>query len=261
MKLRNVIVAAALLALAFGSAGSAQSSSLTWLAQSKVKTGMVDDAVALALEEQEFYDGLIADGTIIAWGLATRVTHRPGDTYNFTQFVVVPNWEHVDQWASKTMQTMMSRGPEEAAALEERAAKIFVEDSHSDIVTESTSWFGTGDARPRYVYVGEFFANPGHENEMTELYNSLLVPIGKQLIEEGLLAGFGLDTPSLHTGDGWTHSTVYQFTSLAGVDRLHEEIGKAVTPETAARLTAAHDAARHRDDLWMILHMGGAPDQ
>lgn len=261
MKLRNVIVGAVLLALALVSAGSAQTSSLTWLAQSKVKSGMLDDAVALALEEQAFYDGLMADGTILAWGLATRATHRPGDPNNFTQFVVLPDWEHVDHWATKTMQMMMSRSPEDSAALEERAAKIFVEDSHSDIVTESASWFGAGDARPRYVYVGEFFANPGHEAEMTELYNSLIVPIGKKLIEEGLLAGFGLDTPSLHTGDGWTHSTVYQFTGLGGVDRLHEEIGKSITPEIAARLTAAHDAARHRDDLWMILHMGGAPDQ
>lgn len=256
MRHRCGVLFVLLLALAVGPA-VAQQKGLTWLAFSKVNTGMVEEAVAFTLEDREFYDGLMADGTIFGWGLGTRVSHRPDDGYNFVQWVVLADWKAVDKWVAAFGQVLRSRSAEERDALEARAEKIFAPGSHSDIVAEDLSWSDSGGARPRYVYVGEFFAHPGQEGALTDLYKSLVPPVGQKLIAEGLLAGFGLHTPSLHTGDGWTHTSYLLMTSLGAIDRYHEEITKALTPEVVEKLYAAHDVARHRDSVWMILHLGG----
>ena len=55
---------------------------LTWIAYSKVQPGKTADAVAFTLEEADLLDGLMADGTVLSWGLATPVNHRPGQSWN-----------------------------------------------------------------------------------------------------------------------------------------------------------------------------------
>ncbi len=262
MRYRNAILTLALLAVVASAPAApavAQQKGITWLAFSKVNSGMVDEAVQFNLEEnKEFYDGLLADGTIVGWGIGTRASHRPDDANNYVHWVVLPDWAHVDAWVAAAVQLMASQTPEKRAALQERADKIFAAGSHSDVVTDSLSWIGSGDVPPRYVYVGEFFAYPGSEGKLTDIYKAVVPAIGQKLMDEGLASGFGLHTPSLHTGDGWTHSSYLLLTGLEAIDRYHAEARTAVTPEVAEKLLAAHDVARHRDSLWMILHLGGS---
>ncbi len=262
MKYRKTVLALTLLALAASAATAplfAQQKGITWLAFSKVNSGMMDEAMRFVHQEDKaFYDGLMADGTIAGWGIATRASHLPDDPNNYVHWVVLPSWEHVDKWVAAAIGVMESQTPEKKAELQEWADKIFASGSHSDVVVEAWNWTGSGEAKPRYVYVGEFFANPGREAAFTELYKSIVPPIGQKLMDEGHLAGFGLHTPSLHTGDGWTHTSYLLLTGLKAVDRYHEEARKALTPEVMQKVVAAHDVARHRDSLWMILHLGGA---
>ncbi len=256
MRFRTTILVSVLAAFAIGSAAMAQQDAIIWLAFSKVNSGMMDEAVALTMADKELNDGLMADGAVLDWGIATRATHLPGETNNFVQWTVLPSWEHIDPWVGAVMAKMRSMDPDEAAAMEEKAASIFAAGSHSDVVSNARSWFGSEDAQVRYIYVGEFYAHPGKEDALTEIYDSIIPAISTKLAEEGHLAGFGMHTPSLHTGDGWTHTSYYSLTSLAAVDRLHEEIGKALTPELAEKAVAVHDVARHRDSLWLVLHHG-----
>lgn len=261
MKLRGTVLALLIVTLAASPAAIAQQKAMVWLALSKVNSGMLDDAVGFVLEDKDFMDGLMADRTIYAWGIATRVSHVPGEQHNFVQYVVLPDWEHVDTWAQAAIARMRSQSPEKASENQARFEKIFAAGSHSDIVMESNSWQASGGAPSRYVYTSEFYAHPGRGDDLTEVYHSVIPPIGKKLIEEGLVTGFGLDTPSLHNGDGWTHTAVYFLTGLEAVDRLHEEIDKAMTPELAEKTSELHDVARHRDSVWMLLHEGSGTSE
>ncbi len=256
-----VLALAALAAIAASIASppaAAQRKGITWLAFSKVSSGMMDEAMRFVhQEDKEFYDGLMADGTISGWGIATRASHLPDDPNNYVHWVALPDWEHVDKWVAAAIRVMQSQTPEEKEELQAWADKIWAPGSHTDVVAEAWDW-GPGGAPPRYVYVGEFFAKPGQEAAFTELYKSIVPPIGEKLMGEGLLAGFGLHTPSLHTGDGWTHTSYLLLTSLKAVDRYHEEALQALTPEVREKLVGAHDVARHRDSVWMILHLGGS---
>lgn len=257
MRFKGTVLALLIVTLAASSAAVAQQKAMVWLALSKVNSGMLDDAVGYVLEDKDFMNGLMADGTIYTWGVATRVSHVPGEQHNFVEYVVLPDWEHVDTWAQAAIARMRSQSPEEAAENQAKFEKIFAAGSHSDIVMDSNSWQASGGPPPRYVYASEFYANSGRGGDLTELYHSVIPPIGKKLIEEGLVSGFGLDTPSLHNGDGWTHTAVYFLTGLKAVDRLHQEIENAMTPELAKKAAEMHDFPRHRDSVWMLLHQGG----
>lgn len=72
---------------------------ITWLAFSKVKPGKTEDAVKHTLDDDGLADRLMADGTILSWGLGTPINHNPGDEWNHVQWVTVADWSKIEAWA------------------------------------------------------------------------------------------------------------------------------------------------------------------
>lgn len=253
MRLTKAVFLFTCLAFATGSLATADQRGVTWLAFSTVNPGMSEDAVAYVREDEAVINELMADGTILGWGLATRASHLPGDPDNFVQWVTLPNWDSVDKWVGRVFQMMSSKSPEEMAAAQEKASEIFVEGSHHDIVADDLSW-GSPESG-RYIYVGQHYA--GDSAGFMELYLRVVQPIGEKLVADGLVNAFGIHSPSLHTGDGWTHTTWMLLPGLAAIDAYHEAIRAALTPETMAEVDGVTDMNRHQDSLWMVLHSGG----
>ena len=232
---------------------------LSWIAYSKVKPGKTGDAVKLTLEEDaEFLDGLVSAGTILSWGLATPINHRPGQDWNHAQWVTLPNWAAVDRWVAGVMQRMSERSEEDLAEMQAKLDEVYVEGSHHDIVARGLIFkSGSGAGQPRYFMGGSYRARPGQEENVVKLFNEFVTPIADQLIADGVISGYGLYVEELHGDHGWTHRSWFSFPALASIDKIMAAFNQAAGPGIQAWADAVFDPDAHSDVVMMILHLGG----
>lgn len=259
---KGSIVLTMLAVAALAPAASAQQDEpgpLTWIAFSKVKSGKTQDAVQMTLEAQEFMDGMMADGTILGWGLATPVHHFPDDNWNHLEWVNVPSWEKVGVWSDAVVQYFQGLGEDELQARQQRAEEIYEAGSHWDSVTRSLIFkpAGQGAAPPRYFAAGTFTAKPGQDAAAVQWIKDFVAPIADELQAEGVIGAYGLTTPELHGNDDWTHRVWYALPDLGSLDKLQTAIVAAFGPGQKAQAAATFDPANHEDRILMILHWGG----
>lgn len=230
-------------------------SMVTWIAYSTVRPNQLQAAVELVMEDREFLDGLMADGTILGWGAGTPINHSPDDTWNFVQWVHVADWSKADGWVDASFRRMQSRDDVTREALEARFAEVFVEGSHFDeVVRHDVVRMSPGDTPPRYLYVAEFAARPGKESALVDLFRAGVVPVVDGLVEEGTLTGYGVYSPELHLDVDWTHRFWYALPNLGSMDRMREAFG-SMGAGFAAQAEDVFEAEGHHDKVVMILHL------
>jgi hypothetical protein len=227
---------------------------ITWFAFSKVKPGMTEEAVKLTLEDSEFMDGLMADGTILSWGIAVPINHTPGDLWNHLMWVTVSGWEKIDIWAGASMGRMAEMDEATTMANKERFEKIYVEGSHFDEVVRH-SVFSLGSAgETKYFYAGEFAARDGKGKEMVELFKEAVVPVLDPLVADGTMTSYGVYSPELHLDVDWTHRFWYGLPGLGSIDKMTKAFAGLDTPAFGAWADSVFEAEGHYDKVLMILH-------
>ncbi len=263
MNARRLALALAILLTLPALAAADSHSAVTWIAYSQVNSGMTQEAVEVTLMDKDFYDGLLADGTALSWGIMTPINHFPGEPTNHAVWVTLPSFAHVGKWSDAFFSHSMSRSEEEREELEKRFAEIFVAGSHWDAVHNSMHRVvGSGETPPRFLMIGSWSAKPGHDADVTALYMDLIPGVADPLVASGDLASYGMVMPALHGPDPYTHHGWYALSDLAAVDKLQAGIGQALaamSAEKTARMWETMDAASHVDQIWMILHLGGTP--
>lgn len=232
---------------------------ITWIAYSKVKSGKTRDAVALTLRDKEFYDGLLADGTILSWGITTPVNHRPSDNWNHAVWVTVESWEKIGAWTGAFGARMGGFDEAEHMSRQEAAEAAYQPNSHHDAVVRHVHFRPPADGgpKPAYFLFGNYTAHPGQEGALTKLYKDLVPGIVDPLQVDGTVLAYGLYVSELH-GDDWTHGAWYALPSLGAMDKLTAAIEAAVTPEIVATMGEITDTTAHYDTVSMVLHIGEA---
>ena len=232
---------------------------LTWFAFCKVKPGMTEAAVAFTLEDKELMDGLMADGTILSWGLATPINHTPGDLWNHVQWVTVADWSKVDDWVAAVMGRMEEMDEATRAENMQRAQQIYVEGSHFDEVVRHSVFSRGSGAVPRYFWNGEFTAKKGQEGAMVKLFKEAVAPLLDELVAEGAMTSYGVYSTELHLDVEWTHRFWYGLPGLAGIDAMKKKFGRLGTPAFEAWANAVFSDEGHYDKVVMVLHYAPQP--
>lgn len=227
---------------------------ITWLAFSHVKPGKTEDAVELALEQEELMDRLVAEDTVLSWGLGTPINHNPGDTWNFVEWVTVGSWSDIDAWAGAVMARMNAASEEERAEMNERFQRIYVDGSHFDEVVRHAVFGGNDEAVPRYFYVADFRAKAGRGRDMVEFFKDGVVPLLEPMVADGTLTSYGVASPELHIVADWTHRFWYGLPSLGAIDTLTKTFADAQTPAFDAWAEALFAPEGHFDKVLMVLH-------
>jgi len=265
MRTKRVLVAAFLVALV-GLPAAAQEADapgpITWIAYSTVNPGMTADAVAFTLEDKPFYDGLLADGTILSWGMGTPINHSPEDNWNHVHWVTVADWGKIEDWIGKFMQHNQAMDEAERTARHERAEQIYVAGSHFDeVVRHDVFRVGSGDAPMRYLYSGEFAAKPGREDDLVRFFEQAVVPVVDRLVEDGTMTSYGVYSPDLHLDVDWTHRLWYGLPNLGSIQTMQQAFAAAAGPEFQSWAESIFEARGHYDKVLMILHFERAGSQ
>jgi hypothetical protein len=260
MQLRVIAMSAAAVLLAGLPAGAQQAvQPITWVSYDMVKPGKMEQAVELAKK----YDGpqldkLVADGTILSWGLATLVTHESNFKWNILTWVTLPGWANVDKWVGVIMQQMRSRSAAENKAIEDEHAAVYVERSHFDEVLRNVmlSPQAAGGAAPRYILAGMYKVKPGQGEAAQKAFAPWWPAIDK-LKANGTVIAYGLQRQDLHSDPSFSVRDWYMLPNLAAVDAITQAAETSWSADNEAAFTAAFENEPHRDVILMILHLGG----
>ena len=238
---------------------------LTWLSYVQSQTGKgFALSQNIAKNGAEIYDGLMASGDILSWGVAMPVNHRPGDDWNVVEWVTFPNWAGVDAFMGAFMARQMAKSPEDMKAEQEEWYSLIEAGSHYDEIVRHRVFKAAPDRKLTYLKLSYHSPRPGQYGALTEQLEKLAMPIMAKLFEDGAIGSYGLASPTIHGGTQGTHAVWYGMSDLSAQDAVTaaraaaaEERGEEAQKAAMAALGEATDWPAHHDRIFMVIHLGG----
>jgi hypothetical protein len=259
--MKRLITCAVLVALGFVQLAAAQEDQgpISWFALDTT-TGGARSLVELTLKDDgPMYDGLLADGTLLSWGIAIPINHRPDDSWNYMLWATMSDWGKVGGLQAGFENLFATRSPEDMAASQKAYKEATVDGAHHDwVVRHHVHEVGAGEVRPRYFSTSYWKTKPGMEEKLTAFYRDSMQPVFEDLRTAGTIVSYGIFTQELHGDPEWTHVTWYAITSLAAIDTVGSALDAALSEEQLAEVFPIMEMEVHRDQVLLIVHLGGA---
>jgi hypothetical protein len=267
MRHRSALVACAvvfgMLAAALPAAAQATGEPISWLINVTVKPGKSMDLEKAAQKyDKPVFDKLLADGAISSYGLAHQLIGPPGDSYMY--WVTASDWSAMGKVEKAFEDHYKALKPEEAKASMEAFIGATEPEKESSGVARHIVFQGTPGAKPGYLMRHVYKVKPGKGSEAVKMYKQYDAPVYQKLLEAGVITGYGLAVPDMHTGAGWTHTSWITFTDMSNMDAINkafDDADKANGEELNQLLQKAwlgmNDTDSHYDSLMKITMYGG----
>jgi hypothetical protein len=236
---------------------------ITWLLNVTVKPGKFADLEKSAEKyDKPVLDGLVARGDITSWGLAYQVVGPPQESYMY--WVTARDWSAMAKVDKAFEDNHKGMKEADLKAMMDSYLAATVAEKETSAVVRHVVFGGTHGARPGYLMRHVYSVKPGKGAAATRMYKEHDVPVFKKLLEAGIISGYGLAVPEMHTGGGWTHTMWVTFADMAridAIDKAFEEAesqrGEATNETLAATWSAMHDMDAHWDSLMKVSMYGG----
>lgn len=235
---------------------------ITWVAFNHTQPGKAEELVAATVKhDAAMYDGLLADGTLLSWGIVIPITHNLDDDWNYALWATLSGWSQVGDLQAGFEKLFASRSPEEMEKLDQQYRETVVPGAHHDwVVRHLVQPAGSapeGTPPPRYFVNSTWKAKPGQEQAVAGLYREAVAPVLARLLAEGVVNGYGLYGQELHSDPDWTYISYLLIHDLGAIDRVHQALDAAMGPEAQARAAEIMEMEAHRDQVLLIVHLGG----
>lgn len=199
---------------------------LLWISYVTAEPGKSGElGMHLAAEGAKSYDGLVADGHVMSWGVAQAVNHFPGDDWTHLEFINFRDWAAVGEFINGFMGRMQAMSEEDRMAAAEKWDELTVHGSHYDVIGQHQH-LATMGGRPSYIYLSTFATKPGQEPAAVKaMYEKWRAPMMDGLMEAGSIIAHGVYTPYLHNAEGWDDATAwFTMSGLGSVDAVHAAV-------------------------------------
>lgn len=240
---------------------------LTWISYVMSQNGKgFELSQYIGAEGSKIYDGLMADGHILSWGVAMPVNHRPGDDWNVMEYVTFRDWAAVDAFMGAFMGMQMSKSPEEMKASQEKWYSLIEAGSHYDTIYRHMV-FEVGDdmTPPSYFNLGYYDAKPGQGEALMGQFKKYGKPVMGKLMEAGTIKSWGVAVPEVHGGAADSHVMWWGMDALAardavwaGMEAAAKERGEEAQKAAMEEWMAAVDMSGHHDRIMMVTYKGGS---
>jgi hypothetical protein len=264
MKRTTILSIALVLALSpLAAADDHWGEAVSWLALEKTKSGKSRDLIGAAIQtDGPMYDELLAAGKLESWGIAIPINHSPDDNFNYMLWATMPSWEQVGDLQAGFQKMFSNRSPEEMAAAQKLYQESTVAGSHHDwIVRHHIRRYADSDVQPQYLVMSYWKAKPGKEDQMTAIFKRSVAPVFDRLLEEGTLLGYGITTQELHTDPSWSHVSWTSISDLSAMETVDEALMSSLNEVDMAAFVSVSDWSAHRDQIMLIVHLGGTKPQ
>lgn len=223
----------------------------------------------LGEEGAKTYDGLIADGHVMSWGVAQAVNHFPNDDWTHLEFVNFRNWASVGEFINRFMGKMQAMTPEERMEAGAKWDELTVHGSHYDTIGRHRH-LAVGGGTPGYISLSTFSMSPGASVDAAkEIYKKWRAPIMDELMEAGTINAHGIYTMELHPTTGWADMTGW-FTmpglgamdtveaALVAADDARTEEQQAEWIAEVSKVFEMPAEGNHTDRVLVVLHYNAA---
>lgn len=187
---------------------------------------------------------LVADGTIVGYGVFSRVAHQEGEP------------THGD-WFSATSQANLMKGLEALIGAGASKDPVYANTKHWDEIYESRDYnMQAGTFTNAYLRVGVFKYKEGSEH-VAEITRATLVKGLESMVADGSLHGYHIDRQAIHTSDVNSFLIVLFTNGGEGLDKFSavvESMGKN-DPAGIAGFESIVNEAGHVDGLYRVPSM------
>ncbi len=211
--------------------------------------------------DKPFLDKLMADGTVLAWGVDGAVIRREeGTTYLI--WVVTADYAGMDKVYAGFNATWVYTTPEDLARYFEVASLSNLHEHILRSILRNVSQAPPA-AHPYRTYSG-FKVKPGKGSEWRRLFEKYKKPVLDKLVADGAIYGYGVDVEDFHTEDPGWHWLWVVTTTLAAFDKIdaafdaaNQEWSEKERAAIAEEFGDVTEAGAHRDYLYRTVVMGG----
>jgi hypothetical protein len=257
------VVAVGLLAAALPAAAQDANEPISWLINVTVKPGhFMDLKNSTEKYDKPVLDKLMADGTIGSWGFACQVIGPPGEPCMY--YVTAANWSAMSKVNKAFEDNRKAMKASEMKAMMESFLGATEPEKEASSVVRHVVFQAHKGGEVNYLMRHIYKVKPGKGSEVVKLYKAYIEPTYQKLLDAGVISGYGLAVPEIHTGAGWTHTSWIVFSDMSqldAVDKAFEEAEKARSKELNEMLEAtfmhASEANAHVDSLMHISMHGG----
>lgn len=224
---------------------------LTSVALWKVAPAKEADFVAKAKAFNPVLDKLLADGSILAYGMDVDMLHVPGNT-NVAHWYTASNWAGI-QAAETAIDAFISANPQVMAELN----AMHDASAHRDIIVRSLEHKFKKPASGMPVW--DFYQDTvkdGMAREYVAAFRLYTKPVLEKLFADGVICGYQLDAEAIHTQEAGVYWGIICMPNLGARDKVMAAFDADDAKRSAAErdmLTKQHQAmvtrAGHRDML------------
>lgn len=238
---------------------------LTWLSYVQSQTGKsMPLAQNIATSGAKIYDGLMADGHILTWGVGMAVNHRPDDDWNIVEWVTFRDWAAVDAFMQAFMGMQMAKSPEDMAAEQKEWLSLVEPGSHYDEIHRHMVVVPSDGPPPGYFSLTSVPVKPGQGQNLKKLWEANVQPTLAELQAAGTIGAFGLAADEIHDGSGSNFLFWTALPNLAARDAVDaameadaKERGEEAQKKMMMDFYGAADFSAHADRIIMVTHSGG----
>lgn len=199
---------------------------LTWVGMVDVKPGAGPQfEKAFESYDKPLLDQLVADGKALSWGMGYELAGPGG--YDYVMWVTMAGWTSMGEVEEAFDARYEALSEDELAAMiEVWMAAIEPGDDETQLLRHKV-FKANPEGTYNYLRLSAFKVKPGHGGDFLNMYKSFSVPVQDQLLESGVITGYGMITQAIHSDNSFTHESWITFSRLADLEAYEKAFDEA----------------------------------
>lgn len=199
---------------------------LSWAVMMKVKPGAeVQFEQVFNTYEKPLLDQLVADGKASSWAIGYELAGPGG--YDYVFWVTTPGWAGIGEVEAAFLARYEGMSEEDLAAMIEAWTASVEPGSDQTLLLRHTVFNANPDAGWNFLRLSHYTVTPGHGEDLMKMYKSFTVPVYEQLLEAGVISGYGMAQQAVHSDTSFTHEAWITFDSLSDLDAVDKAFDDA----------------------------------
>jgi hypothetical protein len=225
-RLTPVVVMAALILLPSLVAAQEEAMPLTWAGLFNVKPGadMLFEQTFDAYEKP-LLDQLVADGKATSWALGYELAGPGG--FDLVMWINAPGWAGIGDIEAMFESRYEGMSEEDLATMIEDWTAAVEPEGDRTLLLHHKVFKGNPEADFKYLRLSHYTARPGHGDDLMKMYKSFAAPVYDQLLETGVISGYGIAVQAIHSDASFTHEMWVTVDSLAKFDAIDKAFDDA----------------------------------
>jgi hypothetical protein len=230
---------------------------LTWVGMDKVKPAQAMQYPALFERyNKPMLDQMVADGIAMSWGVGYELAGPGG--FNYLVWITMPGWAGMGAVEAAFDARYEGMSEEERETMMSDWMEVMETGEEQYLLLRHTVFNANPDAKYKYLKLSNYTAKPGYGDDVSKMFKSFVEPVYSQLLEDGVIAGYGLIEQAIHSDTTFTHEAWITFDELADLEKVEKAFmaqdvsdGDEAARDLAFQKMFEHDA--HYDRLIRVM--------